>query len=424
MACEVTVVREAAAPPEAGLRLPVPDAATDAPDTLDTAPDGLPLAPPRRARLRSWLVRLALLAGLVVSAVMFRDRLPDPATVWSMARRAQPGWLALVVISEMLSMGAFARLQRRLLRTGGVHLTRRRAFAVTYAGNALSTTLPAGPAVSVVYSYRQWRRSGASAQLATAVVLLGGIATTTAYTVIGLLALLGEPESRWPAGATLAAAAAVLVVLWRVPRSRAALRGLTRAALRAALRNRRTAPLARSLRHVGGVVRFGRRDWGAVVVYSTLNWVFEILALVAAARALGVDVAPHEIMLAYFAAQAAGSLVPLLPGGFGAIEGSLVAVLVAFGATAVPAGAAVGIYRLVSFWAVVAVGWLAWLVLRVSDETRHAVRARLNAAGQAIAVGLSVTALTVSGGSVFCVDAPAGTSPGTAAGIADAPQMS
>jgi uncharacterized protein (TIRG00374 family) len=390
-------VREAAAPTDVGPRL----ASSGGPPTVPVVA--------RRAGARSWSVRLVLLVTAGVTAVVFRERLPDPAAIWAMARQARPGWLALVVIAEVLSMGAFARLQRRLLLTGGVHLTRRRAFAVTYAGNALSTTLPAGPAVSVVYAYRQWRRSGASAQLATAVILLGGIATTTAYTVIGLLALLGEPRSRLPAAATLAGAAAALIVVWRVPGSRRALCGISRTAIRAALRNRRTAPLARSLRRARGVVRFGRRDWGAIVVFSTLNWVFEILALMAAARALDIHVAPHEIMLAYFAAQAAGSLLPLLPGGFGAIEGSLVAVLVAFGATAVPAGAAVAIYRLVSFWAVVAVGWLAWLVLRVSDETRQAARARLGTAGRAVAVGLSVSALAMSGAVVACADTSAGT---------------
>jgi putative heme transporter len=347
-----------------------------------TTPLELPHAVPRRIGARSLVVRLTLLAAIAGTAVVFRDRLPDPAAIAAMARQAEAGWLALVVAAEILSMGAFARLQRRLLLTGGVRLSRRRAFAVTYAGNALSTTLPAGPAVSVVYAYRQWRRSGASAQLATAVILLGGIATTTAYTVIGLLALLGEPRSRLPAAATLTVALAALLVVWQVPGSRRALRRLGRTALRAALRNRRTAPLARSLRRARGVVRFGRRDWGAVVALSTLNWVFEILALVAAGRALDVQVTPHQIMLAYFAAQAAGSLLPLLPGGFGAIEGSLVAVLVAFGATAVPAAAAVAVYRLVSFWAVVAVGWLAWLALRASDQAQ-AARARLGTAGRA-----------------------------------------
>jgi uncharacterized protein (TIRG00374 family) len=62
--------------------------------------------------------------------------------------------------------------------------------------------------------------------------------------------------------------------------------------------------------------------------------------------------------------------VPLLPGGLGAIEGSLAASLVAFGALTAPAGAAVALYRLVSFWGVVGAGWLAWLAVRAGERNR------------------------------------------------------
>lgn len=331
----------------------------------------------RGSGTRSQAIRLTLSVTVITSIVLCSGQLPDPAAVWALVTDAEPGWLALVVIAEVLSMGAFARLQHRLLLTGGVRVSLRRAFAVTFAGNALSTTLPAGTAVSVVYSFRQFRRSGASAQVATAVILLGGIATSTAYTVIGLLALLGEPHSRLPAGATLAITATGGILIWRSSRSRRVFRGLARSVFRAALRYRRTAPLAHSLNRVRRVMRFSRRDWVAVSAFSLLNWSFEILALIAATKALGIGLVPHQIMLAYFAAQAAGSLLPLLPGGLGAIEAGLVAALVAFGATAVPTSAAVAIYRLVSFWGIVAVGWLAWLVLRASDETSGAAWGRL-----------------------------------------------
>jgi uncharacterized protein (TIRG00374 family) len=150
--------------------------------------------------------------------------------------------------------------------------------------------------------------------------------------------------------------------------------------------------MARSLHRAYGVVRFDRRDWGAVVAFAVLNWTFEIFALVAATRALGISLAAHQIMLAYFAAQAAGSLLPVLPGGLGAIEAGLVTTLVAFGAAAAAAGAAVAIYRLVSFWAVVGVGWLAWLVLRASDETLRTVPARLGDAWRAACAGFAASA--------------------------------
>ncbi|MFV2176926.1 YbhN family protein [Actinomadura sp. LOL_016] len=335
-----------------------------------------------RTRWRRWrragtAVQCALVLGAVAALVLNRDRFPDLGALAAAARRADPGWLAVVVVAGAGSMGAFARLQRRLLRIGGLGMSRRRIFAITYAGNALSTTLPAGPAVSVVYTFRQFRRGGADARLATAVILAGGVITTSAYTAIGLLALLAEPRSRGPVLAALAvpAAAALLAapVLLR-PDARAALAAALRRAGRRALAHRRVAPHAARLAEARGALRPSGRDWAALVSLAILNWAFDILALFAAAHAVGIAVPPHGVALAYFAAQAAGGALPLLPGGLGAIETSMAAALSALGAALAPAVAAVGLYRLVSYWAVVAVGWAAWVALR--EAPRGSARAR------------------------------------------------
>ncbi|HEX6473167.1 MAG TPA: lysylphosphatidylglycerol synthase transmembrane domain-containing protein [Streptosporangiaceae bacterium] len=348
------------------------------------------------SRVWSWAVQLLLAAAAVVSIVLLRDELPDLDEVWRAATHASPGWLAVVVVAEAASMSAFARLQRRLLRAGGVRLSFGRAQAVTYASNALSTTLPAGPAVSVVYTFRQWRRHGASAPLATAVVIMGGVITTTAYSVIGLLTLLAEPHARRPAelglaGFALAAGALALVV--RLPRPRARLRRAAARALRRGRRNRYAAPLVgvltSGLRQARGVVRLTPVDMGALAALAVLNWVFDIVALAAAGRALGIEQEPYVFAVAYFAAQAAGSLFPLLPGGLGAIEGSMIATLVAYGAGAVPAGAAVGLYRIVSFWGVVAAGWLSWIGLWLGDRASRSRTARVTVP---LPVGLPVPA--------------------------------
>jgi uncharacterized protein (TIRG00374 family) len=342
--------------------------------------------------VRSWLTRLALLACAAASLLLFHDRLPSGPAIWTAATHASPAWLAVVVVAEWLSMAMFARLQRRLLLGGGVRMPLGRAFAITYAGNALSTTLPAGPAISVVYSFREYRRAGASARLATAVVLLGGVITTTAYTVVGLVALLSEPYSRAPAVAVLAAAAAgiaAVALLRRLPRPQTALTRLSRRALRSALRRPGLARLIRQLRGARGVLALRRGDWGALATLAVLNWLFDILSLAAAAKAVGIDLAPYEVTLVYFAAQAAGSVLPLLPGGLGAIDGSMVAGLAAFGAAPAAAGAATGLYRLVSYWAVLALGWLAWLALRAGETPLRRARLRLRTGIGAIGDGLA-----------------------------------
>ena len=310
---------------------------------------------------------MATVAGTAV--VVFHDELPGAGAMARVITHANPGWLAWMVIAQLASMGMFARVQRRLLQAGGVRMPLLHAIRMTYAGNALSTTLPAGPAISAAFNFRQYRRAGAPPHIATTVILLGGVIMTTAYAAVGLLALLAGPHTRAFAAAALTALAVVIgtvALLWRWRGPYLML--LVRRAARPVLRHRLAAPVAEQLRQGRGGLRLRPADWAALTGASVLNWAFDILSLDAAARAAGVHAALYAVTIAYFAAQAAGSLLPLLPGGLGAIESSLAASLVAFGATAVPAGAAVALYRLVSFWGVVGAGWLAWLAVRAGEE--------------------------------------------------------
>jgi uncharacterized membrane protein YbhN (UPF0104 family) len=340
----------------------------DAGDTSD-AKDAPPAGRSRWARRLRWAGRAAMLAALVTSLVLVRDRLPDPDAVWRVIVHAGPAWLACAVAAQLASMSMFARVQRRLLRAGGVRMSLPRALRMTYAGNALSVTLPGGPAVSVAFNFRQYRRAGAPARLATAVVLLGGVIMTGAYAVVGLAALVAEPRSRGLTVAALGAAGAVAGVLallaWRF-RARAAV--VLGRALRPVLGHRLAAPYAERLCEGDGRLRLRPADWAMLTGASLFNWVFDILSLAAAGRAVGMHTALYAVTLAYFAAQAAGGLLPMLPGGLGAMEGSMAASLVAFGALAAPAGAAVLLYRLVSFWGVVGAGWLAWLAVRAAES--------------------------------------------------------
>lgn len=344
-----------------------------------------------RRRWLRWTGRVLMFAAVGASVVMIRDDLPDLTALWHVARDASPAWLAWVVVGQLASMGMFARVQRRLLHAGGARMSLPHALRMTYAGNALSSTLPVGPAISVGFNFRQYRRAGASPQVATAVVLMGGVIMTTAYTVVGLVALLAEPHARFFAGsalAGLAGAVAAIALAWR--RHGRTLMRAARWVARPALRRPAATRLIAQFHQGRGTLRLGPGDWCALTAMALANWLFDILSLDAAGRAVGVHAALYAITLAYFAAQAAGSLFPLLPGGLGAIEGSLTASLVAFGALAVPAGVAVALYRLVSFWGVVAAGWLAWLAVKLGEEgpdgpLRTSVRRGVHTAGASLA---------------------------------------
>ncbi|WP_255281691.1 lysylphosphatidylglycerol synthase transmembrane domain-containing protein [Actinomadura madurae] len=184
----------------------------------------------------------------------------------------------------------------------------------------------------------------------------------------------------------------LLVPALRWGRFRALVTAPLRRVHRAALAHPRIAPHAERLAGVRDVLRPTRGDWAALIALALLNWVFDILALLSAAHAVGIAVDPNGVALTYFAAQAAGSMLPLLPGGLGAIEGSMAASLVAFGATLSPAAAAVGLYRLVSYWAVVAVGWIAWAALHEGPRVPARAKAHLSGAGRLALNGMTAVA--------------------------------
>jgi hypothetical protein len=75
--------------------------------------------------------------------------------------------------------------------------------------------------------------------------------------------------------------------------------------------------------------------------------------------AVGAEVPWEGIVIAYGLTQIAAAL-PITPGGLGVVEGGLTALLVAYGVPMPSAVAAVVIYRAVTFWILVPVGWVLW----------------------------------------------------------------
>ena len=78
------------------------------------------------------------------------------------------------------------------------------------------------------------------------------------------------------------------------------------------------------------------------------------------------------VLLAFGVSQIVASL-PIIPGCLGIVEGSLAVILVAYGAQKVPALAVVLVYRLLTFWLVIVVGWISIGV--IEWRVRHGVNA-------------------------------------------------
>jgi uncharacterized protein (TIRG00374 family) len=74
---------------------------------------------------------------------------------------------------------------------------------------------------------------------------------------------------------------------------------------------------------------------------------------------MGQTIPVRGVVVAYTLGQLV-SVIPILPGGGGAIEATMSAGLVVAGGTGAAVIAAVLLYRIVSAWALVPLGWGLW----------------------------------------------------------------
>ncbi len=343
-------------------------------------------SPPRGSR--AWAtVRLAisiLLAAVALYVVAGRS--DELTVVSSYLSKIDPFWVVAAFGLEMVSIAAFALIQRRLAAAGGVDIPATALFGITLAGNSITNSLPAGPAWASYFSFRQYRRFGADstlsawiliglflassltlAVLATAGLIVAsttgagsfGITNTIVSVVFGTLAVTGTAVLFLHRRGTLEPVATRFLYLSRrlvrYPRGDPAL-----VAARIVQRLRAVSP--------------SRSDAVVTLGWAMVNWVTDLLALVASFYAVGVAVPWSGILLAYGAGQLAANL-PVTPGGLGVVEGSLEVALVAYGGSQGSTVAAILLYRIVSFWLLLPLGWISWLSIHFA-ERKDAVRSQ------------------------------------------------
>jgi uncharacterized protein (TIRG00374 family) len=280
--------------------------------------------------------------------------------------RMHVDWLVVGIVSELVSLAAFAALQVALLRCGGIHLGLVRVLGITFGAGAIASSIPAGPAVSSLFAFRQYRRGGADdalaawtlvatltcaslalAAIATAGVLVAErqgasydlIGVTIGVLVVAVVATVVVSQRRM----LIAVASGVLALCQRLtgrPKTEGAV------IVRSVLRQLKTVPL-----------RF--RDLAGAIGWAMANWAFDCGCLVCCFLAVGAAVPWRGLLLAYGAGQLAANL-PITPGGLGVVEGSLTIALVAYGGVEVSTVAAVLLYRIISFWGFLPVGWASW----------------------------------------------------------------
>jgi uncharacterized protein (TIRG00374 family) len=351
---------------------------------------------------RTWLALVRYVLGVAVGIVvlwLLVGKRGELVAAWHQLGHADLDWVAAALLAEAGSLWTYARIQHMVLRASGTRIRMASLYLLTLANDAIAGTVPGEPAVSSAYRYRYYRRHGASGASAgwtiftiiiaqaigmSLVLLLGVVITLTGSTsasnagtaVLGLVIIAG-------AGAVLVRRDLVLRMIAGLVRGTRRVTGRPRGSLAAriesTLQRMRAMPLS-----PGSTV--------AVVALATSVWGCDFLCLLCSFAAVHAAIPWSGVLLAYGVAQVVGSL-PIVPGGIGIVEGSLAVILAAYGAGRVPALSAALVFRLVSFWIAIAIGWLtvgllAYLARR-DHETDHDL-ARAGAGATAAPIGTRV----------------------------------
>jgi uncharacterized protein (TIRG00374 family) len=326
--------------------------------------------------MRRWwpVIRFAL--GLAAAALVIwvlSSHTDELSGISSVFDRLSWGWLLPAIVVEAGSYVSLAVLQRKFLSAGGVDAPLPTLSVITLASQAIVNSVPAGAAVAAVYGFRWFRRLGANDSLAVwslVATVVVGVLSLAVVAGAGLALAASEGASLDLVPVTVGILLVTVIVgalfLYRRPQ-RAVAHWLLRSSRRLTGRHLGGAE-ARAARFTARVAEFrlAPSDVAMVVVWGIANWIFDCGCFAFSFLAIGAGIPWKGILLSYGAGQLAANL-PITPGGLGVVEGSITIALVAFGGNRVSTVAAVLVYRLISFWGQLAVGWAAagWLALGV-----------------------------------------------------------
>jgi uncharacterized membrane protein YbhN (UPF0104 family) len=278
-------------------------------------------------------------------------------------------FIGLAVLFEAASMIVFARMQRWLLRAGQVRLPLRTMVEITVAGNAISATLPGGVAWAAAWAFGQLKRRGVETFLRVWVFLVAGALSSFALFIVVAVGIevAGSrgpvADLRWAALSLAAIPVALGLSLLRrwppVGRVAVGLAGFVRRRLPGGTW---VLGSGRKLLDRFDAVHLSPTHWVEILGLAILNWLYDCIVLVCSLLALHVAVPWRGIFVIYGVTQIAAAF-PITPGGLVVVEGTLAGLLTAYGVPTEAAFATVILYRIVSFWGLVPLGWGVWVWL-------------------------------------------------------------
>jgi uncharacterized protein (TIRG00374 family) len=289
-----------------------------------------------------------------------------------------PWPLLLVLALELASLATYGALTFAVLdprdraRYGTV-------LRVDLAGVGTTNAIPAGGAFALAVRYRLLAQAGSSPT-----TIVGGLAVEVilsnlllgAVFALGLLLSLASlPPSPYYQVAGLfmvvifgGAAIALAVAVRRRPQVMRRVGSATRR-LPEAWRDRVLTFVDDAVGNVASLA-LDRRRFVAAIFWGAMNWILDAAALWVLLAAFGYRADPGQLLLVYGLVGIL-ALIPITPGGLGVVEGVMVPLLVALGATSQVALLGVIAWRLLQFWMPMPLGALSALSLLARPRLRR-----------------------------------------------------
>ncbi len=350
----VDVVNESAGKEAVGVDGPAGAGVEDAQAREETTAQGLAA---QSRRLRNSIISLAVFFAIVAGLLL---AVPGLRAAGEKITDAKWGWVAVGIGLEVLSCISYVVLFGLVFGRLSRSLSRRLSLAELAVNSVVSASGLGGIALGAWVLSTKGVSVERIAKRSVLLFVMTSAVNVSAVVVIGLPMWLGLlPGSRNPLLTLLPAAAALATIVGTLVAARWARRT-------AARRSDKHSRAVVALVAIGGGVEdavglIRAHDWRLMGAVGYCVW--DIVCLLACLAAYGSTPTFWAVAMAYLVGMLANSIP--IPGGFFAVEGGIVGMLLLFGVR--PGStvlAAVVTYRAISLWVPALIGTVAFLSLR------------------------------------------------------------